>query len=746
MSTWKKTTCTFCALHCGLEMEIEDNHIINVRPDPDNPRSKGYCCRKGRTSKYYQENADRLNYPLKRVGDGFERITWEQAIDEIALKLKGIVEKNGPRSVGFVGGAGANTHSSGPFSAALMGAIGSQYMFNPVGCEFMCLFWNMGKSLGRQFQFTEPDEERLEVLVMWGCNAYVSHQMINARAGIRELSEDPDKMFIVVDPRLSETARISDIHVALRPGTDSLLLRTMIALILKEGWQDQAYLDEHVSDFDKVKPWFENFDIEEGCRVCQVPYEEVHKLCKIFTTRKWGMHVDLGVFMGRHNTMTVSLQTILMCVCGQFLMPGGTVAMGALAPLGPETDDHDPAIWKLHATGYSPVVGVFPEGGLAPEILNDDPEHIRALLVGMSNPARSYPDTAKIIEALKSLELSVVCDVVMTETAQYADYVLPTATPYESYDFGIFQLDFPAFHFMLKTPVVQPEGERLETGEVWLRLADAMGYIPELPKALYDAAANKSRMEYFAELMGYLTANPQYMPISIFIIGKTLGKAMGSVQKAILWAVMMMTPPDFQEDVVSAGFTPGSAMMDDAFQAVCDNPQGIRLTCGKPENNFKYVKYEDKKIRLFVDVLDDYIKNITPEKEEQALCPSEEFPYILSAGSHMDAAHNGWMRNPDTYQYRKPCMLSVNPEDCKKLGVENGQKVRVTTKAGSAEIEVDATYKVRPGYVIMPHQFGFDFNGKRHGVGANLLTSTDDCDKLTGDPLWRYTLCRVEAV
>ena len=104
MSEWKKTWCNLCAVTCGLEMEVEDNKIINVRPDPSSPRSNGYCCRKGRSAKYFVENRDRLSYPKKRVGDHYERISWEQAYKEIGEKARAIVDKYGPRSAAFLGG------------------------------------------------------------------------------------------------------------------------------------------------------------------------------------------------------------------------------------------------------------------------------------------------------------------------------------------------------------------------------------------------------------------------------------------------------------------------------------------------------------------------------------------------------------------------------------------------------------------------------------------------------------------
>ena len=109
MSEWKKTLCNLCAVTCGLEMEVEDNRIVSVRPDPDSPNSECYCCRKGRTAKYFVENSERILYPKKRVGDHYERISWEQAYAEIAEKANAILKAHGPRSAAIIGAGGGPT-------------------------------------------------------------------------------------------------------------------------------------------------------------------------------------------------------------------------------------------------------------------------------------------------------------------------------------------------------------------------------------------------------------------------------------------------------------------------------------------------------------------------------------------------------------------------------------------------------------------------------------------------------------
>jgi anaerobic selenocysteine-containing dehydrogenase len=777
MKKIEKTACGMCAVSCGLEMEVENNRIVSVRPDPDNPRSKGYCCRKGRAATHFQEHADRLKYPLKRVGNDFVRISWEQAFKEIAEKQNEILRKHGPRSTALVGEALASTHSGMPMAATFLKMIGSQYNYNPVGIEFMGMLWAHEKIVAQYW--IEPDEDRAEVLLFWGSNSYVSHQLLNARETIRHFSEDPTRMVIAVDPRLSETARMSDMHIALRPGADALLMRAMIALIIKEGWQHQDYIDKWVSDFEQAKPWYQDFDVEAACRVAEVPYEQIRELCKILTTRKWGFHEDLGIFMGRHNTLSSFLILSLSAICGQLLVPGGHVLYPPLMKIGNRgVDPNDPSAWKTVATNLSAVGGIYPAGALAQEMLSNHPDHLRSVFCSMSNPARSYPDSDAVKEGFSKLDLFVVMDMCMNETARQAHYILPCKSVYEMHGFSVYQLTYAETFCQLRHPVVEPQGEMKESTEVLTSILDAMGLIPAIPESLYQAAKTKSRFEYALALKSFMKANPSYQPMALAIASKTLGKAMGSVNKALMWLLLMGAPPELQKRVTAAGckpkpmkllkeairkgfdskllkkaliaaIKPGPIMMDDVFQVVADHPEGVVIARTDPndlEADFEYITHEDKKLHLYDKVMDEYIKNITPEKEARELNRTKELPLILSAGRHADAGHNGVMRNPNTYKFRNPCTLALSPKDAEELGIKDGQRVRVTTEAGSTELEAELTSQTRKGYVLMPHHFGFTFDGKTYGVGANQLTPATHMESVTGNPLWRYVPCRVEAL
>ena len=301
MSTWHKTGCVLCAQNCGLEIQVENDRMVKVRPDKENPRSQGYACRKGLNVIYHQYPADRLTEPLKRKGNGFEPISWDQAIAEIADKLKELVGRHGPRCLAYMGASGQGGHSEAAFGVTLLRAMGSQYLYSSAGQEFSGLFWVAGRMFGRQYYMNGPDEHHAEMLVAWGWNGMQSHQMPRAPLVLKGFSKDPDRLLVVIDPRRSETAAIANIHLPVRPGTDALLIKAMIAIIVAEGWENTAYIKEHVAGWETIRPWFEKFDVRAALAVCELEYDQVHDLCRLMATRRWGFHPDLGIFMGRRS-------------------------------------------------------------------------------------------------------------------------------------------------------------------------------------------------------------------------------------------------------------------------------------------------------------------------------------------------------------------------------------------------------------------------------------------------------------
>ncbi len=745
MGELHKTGCVLCAQNCGLEVSVEDNRIVKVRPDKDNLRSQGYACRKGLNIAYHQHHDQRLTHPLKRVGDGFEKISWDQAIDEIAHKLRSIVDQHGPKSVAYMGGGGQGCHFEAAFGVRLLRGLGSHYHYTALGQELTGSYWVWGRALGRQNLIVGSDHHNTDMLVAVGWNGMMSHQMPQARKFLTRFSKDPDKLLVVMDPRLSETARIANIHLPIRPGTDALLTRAMITIILQEGWHDKDYIFRHVSGFEQIEPWFNDFDARSAIDTCHLDYEQVRNLCQLMTTRKWSMHYDLGVLMNRHSTTTTYLQVILLAICGRICVPGGNVIPGSVMPLGSHSDERDPRTWRTVATDFPAITGVFPPNVMPEEILSNHPDRLRAVIIGQSNPLRSYADTTAYEKAFKQLDLLVTAELAMTETAVLSNYVLPARSGYESWDGTFFPWTYPEIFFQMRRPIVKPEGEQLEVSQFMVRLADSLGLIPEIPDSLYQAARG-DRLKFGMELMAWAKSEPKALPNMPFVLAKTLGEELDSANLAALWGILMTAPKQFQENAALAGFTPGMALGEDVFKAVLDHPEGLWIGRLDPEKNMERIRNEDGRINVLIPELEKWVQSIDAESEEQALQGDEKYPFILMAGRHIDTNANTLMRDPAWNKGRRACTLAMNPEDAKGLDLTDGQMVKVTTEAGEVEIELEVTVSARQGQVIIPHGFGLEYNGQVYGANVNRLTKNTYRDRLAGTPLHRYVPCKVQPV
>ncbi|HNZ11040.1 MAG TPA: molybdopterin-dependent oxidoreductase [Smithellaceae bacterium] len=739
-----KTGCVLCAQNCGLDIEVENNRIVKVKGDKTNVKSEGYVCRKGLNVAYHQHNADRLKYPLKKIGDKFERISWDQAIEEIAAKLKSIIDQYGPRSFAYMGGGGQGCHFEAAFGVRLMRLLGSQYQYSALAQEFSGAFWVCGRTHGKQYLHDQPDINNTDVLITFGWNGMQSHQIPQAPRQLQRLSKDPDKLLIVVDPRVSETAKLADIHLQIRPGTDALLLKTMISIILAEGWQNKDYLANHTSGFDQVKSYFENFDTRAAVKTCELDFDKVLEVTKAYAKRKSSLRYDLGIFMGRHSGLNSYLIVILQAICGRLCMPGGNVINGHMMPIGPHTDERDPKIWRTVTTNAFPVCGSFPPNVMPEEILSDHPERLRAVIVTQSNPLRSYADTTAYENAFRRLDLLVTGEVAMTETAALSHYVLPSRTGYESWDGTFFPMTYPGIHFQMRRPIIEPDGEPLELGEIHLRLADKLGLIPPIPESLYQAA-EESHAAFARALMEYAMTEPKAMKAMPFILGKTLGKAMGSVHLAALWGMLQVAPKSLYKNAIRAGFKSGATLGEEIFRQIMDHPEGVWVGKIDPENNFSEIKTEDGKINLHIPELIEELQSVEAQREEAMLVMPSQYPLILMAGRHTSMNANTMMRDPAWNEGKRACTLAMHPDDAAALNLKDGQQVRITTEAGSEEIELEITETAHQGHVVIPHGFGMVYNGVKYGANVNRLTKNTHRDQFC-TPMHRYVPCRVDAL
>ena len=740
MAHWKKTSCVLCGVNCGLEVITEGSRILKVRGDRESPRSLGYLCRKGANVAYFQNNPERLKYPLKRVGDHFERISWDTALDEIAARIKAILDARGPRSIAYMGGGGQGCHFQSFFGVPFLHGLGSRNYYNALAQELTGLYWVDGKAYGRQNLHITPDIAGSDFLVFWGINPMMSHRFARAPLVIRDKKKEPGFLLAVVDPRDTETAKLADIHLKLKPGTDALLFKAMIKFLLTEDLISKEYVARNVHGFEAIRSWFDDVNIEENCRVCDLDPAEVRRFTRLFATRRTALRSDLGILMGRHSTLNSYLEMVLLALTGRIGAKGGSIFPGGLSTRGAHTPEEDPATWRTVATNIPQIMGIFPPNVLPEEIDHPHPQRIRALMLGNCNPLRSYADTAAYERAFAKLDLLVTVEIAMTETAALSHYVLPAKSAFEKWDSTFFQRAYPEYYFHMRPPVVEAEGEAVEESGIYVGLAERMNLIPEYPAKLWDLA--KDRRSYGPALRDYLKANPKAAPWAPFILAQTLGKELGSNNLAVLWMLVNQFVQNRPEDIARADFRVGPGTAEEIFQKILDTPGGVKIGVADAENNLSRLETPDKKVHVHFPEMESWLQEVRPATEK-ALLVNEEYPLILMAGNHMDMVANTNMRDPAWNEGRRACTLRINPADAGELGIKDGEAAVVETEAGSAMVEAEVTDSSHRGQVVIPHGFGLVHMEQIYGVNVNRLTSAKNRDRVAATPLHRYIPCRV---
>ncbi|MDZ7696461.1 MAG: molybdopterin-dependent oxidoreductase [Deltaproteobacteria bacterium] len=744
MTEWKRTFCALCYHNCGLEIQTDDHRITKVRADKNHPRTQGYICRKGARIAHYQDHKERLTHPLKREGDRFIKISWDAAISDIASRLKQIVEDHGPHALAYMGGGGQGSHMETGFGRTLLTALGSQYHYSPLAQELTGLFWINGRAYGRQNLHVGPDLDRAQNFLIVGWNGYVSNAGVNrARKRIDEFSKHPDKRLIVVDPLRSETARRADQHIQIKIGTAALFLKSLIALILQNGWEDREYIEDYCTGFDEIAGWFKAFDVNAALAVCGVDGGEARDLARLYATEPTAMRTDLGLLMDRQSTMNSYLEMILMAICGRIGTPGGNVFLGHLMPMGPHTDERDPRVWRTVETDIPAIMGYFPPNVVPEEIMSERDDRLRAMIVSGSNPLISYADTTAYEKAFSQLDLLVTIEIAMTETARLSDYVLPARSAFEKWDATFFGITFPDTYFQVRHPSCPPKGEALEEGEIYTRLANALGLIPEIPESLFETAKG-DRKTFAMGLLKYMGSDKKAAMMSPFVLARTLGPIFGSSHLAAIWGLMLQYPPHAVDTLTRAGYEVSPFLGDDLFQELMDHPEGIRVGRMDPENNLSELKTPDKCIHLHIEEMAEWIEEIDPARETAALS-HPEFPLVMVAGRHFPYNANSIMRDPSWNDHGAVCTLLMHPRDTETAGVEDGQEARVTTQAGSLSVIVEASDIPTEGTAVIPHGFGMTFEGRAYGVNVNRLAKNTHRDRIAGTPLHRYVPCRVAA-
>lgn len=661
--------CRICIGHCGLLITVDDKEkIVDVRGDKNHPMTHGYACFMGLQAEASHRTPQRILSPLKRDSNGtFEKIPAERAFDEIAEKMRRIIDRDGPNAIGMFLGAGGNFNSATySMARSFMSSLGSKQYFSTETIDQSAKFVAFER-LGGWAAGTQSFEQS-DVVLLFAVNPLVS------RGALGNLIADPTRRLkkekerglklIVVDPRRTETARHADLFVQPLPGQDAAIAAGLLRIILQEGWHDSEFCDRYVrpGGLAALKAAVEPFNPKMVAARAGIEESELFAIAEMFArdNKRGNAAAGTGTNMSPFGNVAQHLMDTLNVVCGRMRRPGDKALVDLMGPDEPVLAEVIPPARSWEAVPRSRIRGVgqvFSEklsGTLADEILTPGEGQIRGLIVEGGNIANSMPDQANMVRALQSLELSVAVEPYMTATARLSQYVLPPKLALERPDLTI---NIPGFallpdNFLQYTPaIVRPPPEVIDD---W----------------------------YF-----------------YWSIARRLGVAINYQNKAVL----DMHEPPSTEDLLALRLKggritleelkryPHGKMFDVAPVAAPETDNGARFDLMPAD-----VAEELRQFREFTGARTESSggRGYTARR---FLLSSRRMPNVnCSVGTHIDSFLARTPTNP----------LYMHPLDLGDLDLQSGDKVEVRSDSGTVFAVVEADDSMRRGVVSLPHGWG----------------------------------------
>ncbi|MFD9037903.1 molybdopterin oxidoreductase family protein [Streptomyces bottropensis] len=721
--------CPLCEATCGLVLTIEGTRVTKARGDRDDVFSKGFICPKGASFGAADGDPDRLRTPLVRRDGELREATWQEAFDAVAAGLRPVVEAHGPNAVGVVlGNPNVHTMAGALYPPALLAGLGTRSLFSASTVDQMPKHVSSGLLYGDANAIPVPDLDRTDHLLLLGANP------LESNGSLCTAPDFPGKLkalrarggtLTVVDPRTTRTAKLADRHVAIRPGADALLLAAMAQVLFEENLVDLGDLAPLVLGTDELAAAIGEFTPEAVAEACDVDAGTIRALAReLAAAPTAAVYGRIGSCTVPHGTLASWLVDVLNILTGNLDRPGGALFPQSATdrtprPAGP---GHGFALgrWHSRVSGHPEAKGELPLSALAEEIDTATPEGspVRALITIAANPVLSAPDGDRLDKALDSLDFMVSVDPYLGETARHADVVLPPPPPSQAphYDFAF--NSFAVHNQVRYNPAAVPlEDGRMAETEILARLVlAATGMHGADPAAVDD-----------------------------LVIGQTLGKAVkeahspvhGRDPKELAGLLTGDTGPERRLDMMlrlgpyGEGF--GAAPDGLTLAKLLAHPHGIDLGPLKPRLP-QPLKTVSGRIELLPRPIADDLPRLRAALRERPA------GLVLIGRRHL-RSNNSWLHNiPALTGGTNRCTLHLHPEDADRLGVADGDAVRIKGAGGEVTAPVEVTDVVRRGVVSLPHGWGHDRPGTRMrhaaidpGVNVNQLLDGSLLDPLSGN-------------
>ena len=671
------TDCTLCYHSCGTRVTIKEGRAVKVEGLKSHPINNGELCPKGEEALAHIYSPDRLKHPMKKVNGKFEQISWDQALDEIADKLNSLKKQFGPQVLGvFSGSIGVENLEMAGLTQRFKAAFGSPNFFS---VESVCYRMRIRT---RQITFGKYPTEELDsnLYLLWGHNPDASDFPLKLAL---ERNLKKGSKLVVIDPRRIPLADQAEMYLRIRPGTDGALALAMIHVIIDEKLFDKDFIEAHTFGFDQLIGHIKPYTPEWAEKITWVPAEQTRKLARLFATTK-----GAGIYQGTctqdqtaNGTQSSRAFSVLQTITGNINVPGGWTISPRLAfgnvglkvqgePIGADQFPLFFEVWGRKSP-YG-VVTVVPES---------IPEKLKAFYVVGGNPLVSMPDSNAFREAFRKLDLLIVHDMVMTETAREAHYILPACSHLEKWGVAYTYNVCHCIPFlMLRKKCIEPLHESRSEWWVYTELAKRLG-----------------------------------------------------MEELFPWKS--------EEEFVSFELAPSGVSFDYLLN---EKPEGdyyqqkeYTLDKGSfPTPSNKIEIYSDALAHVGFDALPTYKEPLRSHfsAEKEFL---DEYPLILGTGNRNYYYTHSQLRNVQALREKSPePEAEIGPETAKKYKIKNGDQIIVKTNRGQVKIKVGVDERVAEGVVFVPHGWPDEAN-------ANLLTDVECRECIMGYPDQKSLQCNI---
>ncbi|MFH9040798.1 molybdopterin oxidoreductase family protein [Streptomyces sp. NPDC017966] len=729
MSRTALRICPLCEATCGLTLTIDDGRVTGARGDRDDVFSKGFICPKGAAFGAVDSDPDRLRAPLVRVDGELREATWAEALDAVAAGTRPVVERHGPHAVGIVlGNPNVHTVAGALYPPVLIAGLGTRSLFTASTVDQMPKHVAGGLLFGDANAIPVPDLDRTDHLLLIGANPLESNGSLCTAPdfpGRLKALKARGGTLTVIDPRRTRTARLADRHLAVRPGTDALLLAALAHTLFDEGLADPGELAPHLTGLDELAAALHDFTPEAVAPACDVDAATLRTLAReLAAAPTAAVYARIGSCTVPHGTLASWLVDVLNILTGNLDRPGGALFPQAATDRTPRPAGPGRGFalgrWHSRVSRHPEAKGELPLSALAEEIdtATDDGEPIRALIAVAANPVLSAPDGDRLDKALGSLDFMVSVDPYLNETSRHADVVLPPPPPAQSphHDFAFNTLAVRN-QVRYTRPAVPLEPGRMAETEILARLVLAA--------------------------TGMHGADPG--AVDAMVIGQTLAKAVrephspvhGRDPEELAALLTGDNGPERRLDMMLRLGPYGDGFGADpdglTLEKLLAHPHGIDLGPLRPRLP-QPLKTRSGKVELLPEPIAADLPRL------RAALGERPAGLVLVGRRHL-RSNNSWMHNvPALTGGSNRCTLHLHPEDAARLGVRDGQPVRIKGAGGEVTAPAEVTDGVRPGVVSLPHGWGHDRPGTRMrhaaadpGANVNQLLDGSLLDPLSGN-------------